>query len=179
MGEFEDVPVENLVYDKVEVDSGVCKVRYAPISSLSGTPKLTPITAGATIKEIGTFAGDVTFETGKGWNLIKTLTDTSEPKNEGVGPKGQRRLKSMFEFHIDGDNASVLGTQRFLEGVPCVYLVETRGGDQILVGDICNPAYATTSNFTAGKTKDDTVGCTFNVEASRTMGVYTGVITEI
>ncbi len=131
------------------------------------------------VKNLGTFAGDVTFDQGKGWKLIKTLVDTSEPKNEGVGPKGQRRLKSMFDFHIDGDLASVLGTQRLIEGVPCIFLVKTRGGDQIQVGDICNPAYATTSSFTAGKTQEDTTGCSFTIEATRKLGIYTGVITEV
>lgn len=179
MGEFENIPFENLAFQQVEKESGVCEVRYAPISWLTGTPELKAIASTSSIEDLGTFDGDVLFIQGKGWKLIETLTDTSEPKAEGVGPKGQRRIKSMFDYHIDGKLAGVLGTQRLVEGVPCVYLVKHRGGAQILIGDLCNPAYTVTSNFTAGKTQDDTVGCSFTVEANRKLGIYTGTITEV
>lgn len=112
-GAFENIPVVNLVFDQVESESGVCEVRYAPVSSLIGTPELTPIAFTVTVKELG------------------------------------------------------------------IFLVKTRGGDQIQVGDICNPAYATTSSFTAGKTQKDTTGGSFTVEANGKIGIYTGTISEV
>lgn len=179
MGAFDDIPLEGMQFRKPDIESGVCKVYFTPISSVSGTPELEPMNSGATIKELGSFGGDVTFKDGKGWLKMDTLVDTSEPKGEGVGPKGQRRSKSVFDFMIDGDHASVLGAQRLIEGVPMLYLVEHRGGDLFLIGDLCNPAYATASSFTGGKGHEDTTGCTFTVEATRSLGVYTGVITEV
>lgn len=176
MGAFDDIPVEDIDGSIVEIESGVCEVYYAPISTVTGTPNLTAISSSATVKALGEFDGDVTFVSGKGWNKIKTLVDTSEPKNEGVGPKGQRRIKSVFEFMTDGDNATVLGTQRLLEGVPMIYLVKHRGGDHLMIGSKCNPAYATSSNFTAGKTEGDTTGCTFSVEAQTKLGVFKGTL---
>ncbi|MGB0867959.1 MAG: hypothetical protein ACPGSD_00055 [Flavobacteriales bacterium] len=179
MSAFDNIPIEDMKFGKPDSESGVCKVWYAPLSIVTGTPALHEMSSGTTVKELGTFDGDVTFDTGKGWSEMDIMVETGEPKSEGVGPKGQRRQKSMFDFMVEGDNASVLGAQRLIEGVPMIYLVKHKGGDLFLVGDMCNPAYATASNFTGGKGHEDTTGCTFTVEATRKLGVYTGVITEV
>lgn len=173
MGAFDNIPLENLGEKTVDLESGVCEVWFAPTTIVTGTPSLHEVGNGVTLKQLGTYNGPVTLAEGKNWLKVNHLVDASEPKAEGVGPKGQNRVKSVFDFHVDGDTATVLGTQRLLSRVPGLFLVKLRTGEHLLIGTLCNPAYATSSNYNAGKGSEDTVGCAFTVEANCKLGVYT------
>lgn len=176
---YTSVPIEDINQGSVEVDSGVNEkeVYFVPAANVTGVPALPDITDASALDTLAKLTGDVTLSAGKFWHKIDVLVDTSEVKNESVGPKGQRRWKSGFDLLIGGTDAQKLGFSRMVLNTPGYWLVEQRNGQKILIGSTKGPAYISEGSLTWGKTNEDTVGGSYTVEANAMAVIYEGTVT--
>ena len=171
--------LDNCVND--ELASGVSETElfYAPAAHIDTMPSLPALgDPTKTLAEIATVSGDITFPTGKGFNRLNILADTGEIKDEPVGNKGNKKVKSSFEFFLSNNSARNLGFIRQYKNVGLVLVIVEKSGRKRILGSKLVPAYIAEASGTSGKGSEDDVGfqITIDVTKSAPAPVYTGNI---
>lgn len=181
---FDNIRTENLDYCvNEELDSGVSESElfFAPAQHIDVMPSLLPLgDPTKTLEELMTISSDITFPEGKGFNKINILPDTGEIKDEPVGDKGNKKIKSSFDFFLPNNSPRNLGFIRQYKNVGMVFIIGEKSGRKRILGSKLAPAYLSDGPATSGKGPEDNVGIQITIDqtSSAPAPVYTGNVPE-
>lgn len=182
MGCFDDIAVENIDQCiNAELLSGLSEVElyYAMHNQASAIPMPPNFDAsGYDYSTAVVVSSPITFPTGKGFGKIVIQSDTGEVLLEAGGNKGNKKLKSVLNFYVAGNDKKLLGFIRTRLNQPMLFLATERNGQKRLIGDKFNPAYISEVKGTTGKGGDDDKGVQFAIESWGIPIVYESSITQ-
>ena len=182
---FDNVRTEDLDHCiNEELVSGVSEtqIHYALAAHIDSFPALPALGNSETaLGDYATIATDITFPIGKGFNVLHIQSNTGEVKDELVGEKGNKKVKSMFSFFLPNNHARNLGAMRQLKNAGLVFIITEKSGRQRVLGSKLVPAYISEAAGTSGKADEDNVGfeITVDVVSSAPAPVYSGNITAV
>ena len=180
---FDNVRTEDLDHCiNEELVSGISEtqIHYALAAHVDTFPDL-PALGDVTkpLSDLATIAIDITFPTGKGFNVLHIQSNTGEVKDELVGEKGNKKVKSMFSFFLPNNHARNLGAMRQLKNAGLVFVITEKSGRKRILGSKLVPAYISEAAGTSGKGEEDNIGfeITVDVVSSAPAPIYTGNVT--
>jgi len=184
MGCFDNTPLEHIDACNAELVAGIAEAEvYAIIAEHIDTDQVPPAidTANATLEQLGTISGDITVVTGKGFFKLAVQSETGEVKDELVGNKGNKKVKSSFDFFVANTSAQNIGFLRRFKNTPMVFLVKEKSGRVRKLGSKSVPIFMDTGSMTTGKGPEDDTGMqvTLSVVSSMPAPVYGGAIAQI
>ncbi|CAL2105493.1 conserved hypothetical protein [Tenacibaculum sp. 190524A02b] len=181
---FDNIPLEDLTQCvNSELAAGTSETEvYAAVSEhIDSFPSLPPLggdPATTTLEGLATLNTDIAFTTGKGFFKLQAQVDTGEVKDELVGNKGNKKVKSSYEFFLTNTSARNIGFIRQFKNTPMVFIVKEKTGRYRVIGSKTIPVYMDEASGTTGKGSEDDNG--WNISVSATSGnpapVYTGNI---
>jgi hypothetical protein len=184
MGCFDNIPLENLehcVNAELAAGTSETEVYAIPAALITEDPALPALgTLGNTLEDIAKITDDITFPVGKGFYKLNAQSETGEVKDEIVGNKGNKKIKSSYEFFMPNTSAQNLGWLRQNKNMPMVFLVMEKTGRYRKIGSKAIPAYLETGSTTTGKGPEDDNGTSIMVSTTgpNPAPIYEGVITE-
>lgn len=184
MGCFDNTPLEHIDACNAELVSGIAEAEvYAAIASHIDADQVPPAidTANATLSDLATISADITMVSGKGFFKLAVQSETGEIKDELVGNKGNKKVKSTFDFFVANTDAQNIGFIRRFKNIPMVFLVKEKSGRVRKLGSKSVPIFMEAANMTTGKGAEDDTGMqiTLSVVSSMPAPVYTGAIAQI
>lgn len=179
---FDDIPLEDLtlcVNEELVAGTSETQVFAAIADHIDAFPSL-PALGGdpttTTLASLATITDDVTFVATKGFFKLQAQTETGEVKDEIVGNKGNKKVKSMYEFFLPNTSKRNIGFIRQYMNVPLVFIVTEKTGRKRLIGSKLNPVYMEEGSGTTGKGPEDDNGWQISVSttSSSPAPVYEG-----
>lgn len=110
------------------------------------------------LQESVTLKKDIVFNSKNGFFKIDAQIDTAEIKDELVGNRGNKKIKSSFEFFLSNTSARNCGFVKAFKNTPCIYIVKDKEGNFRVLGSKDIPVYFEDVTGTTGKTPEDNNG---------------------
>lgn len=170
MGCFDDVPLEDL--EQCVNEENVAGVRergiYVALADHIDAFPESPgtVAANVTLESKAKITTDITFLENKGWIELQVQADTGEVKDELVGNKGNKKVKSMFDFFLANTSAKNIGFINQYKNLPLVFGIPEKSGRVRLLGSKKLPAYFESTAGTSGKGPEDDNGWQVSVEVT-------------
>lgn len=180
---FDDIPLEDLtqcVNDELAAGTSETEVYVAVSEHVDTFPSLPALgTASASLESLAKITADITFIAGKGFFKLHAQTETGEVKDDLVGNKGNKKVKSMYEFFLTNTSPKNIGFIRQYKNVPLIFVVKEKTGRFRLIGSKTIPVYFDEASGTTGKGPEDDNGWQISVSAtsSSPSPIYEGNIT--
>lgn len=147
--------------------SGVKKILYASHDDVLTWPEKVPFEAREQLADhVNTTQGNLVMKSGKRFYKIEAKRDSAEVSYVGEGDPGSRSLKEALEVYHPGFRAALLGFGSATLNRPMVFLVLTKTGDYMLLGDKDEGLDNETFDSRTGKAPGDPNGA--NIIFSRT-----------
>ena len=182
---FENIKIENLnLCVNEELVSGTSETEvFAAIAmhvdKFPNLPKLGEDPSKVSLSDLATLKESITFKQGKGFFKLQAQTETGEVKDELVGNKGNKKVKSLYEFFLPNTTSRNIGFVRQYKNLGLILLVTEKSGRIRSLGTKSNPVFLETGTGTTGKAGEDDNGWQFT--ASVTTGspapIYSAQIT--
>jgi hypothetical protein len=169
---FDNIPLEDLtqcVNDELVAGTSETEV-YAAIAEHIDTFPSLPALGGdpetTTLESLAKLSADITFTGTKGFFKLQAQTETGEVKDELVGNKGNKKVKSMYDFFLPTTSERNIGFIRQFKNVGMVFIVTEKTGRKRVVGSKLNPVYMDETSGTTGKGPEDDNGWQISVSAT-------------
>ena len=180
---FDNVPLENIsscVNDELVAGTSETEIYIGIADQIATDAVLPPLgTASSTLASLGTLTGDIAFDANThGFFKLKVQSETGELKDELVGNKGNKKVKSSFDFYLPNTAAEQIGFMRQFKNVGLVVLVTEKSGRVRKLGSKIAPVYMESAAMTTGKGPEDDTGTqyTLSTTSSTPAPIYTGAI---
>lgn len=167
---FDDVPLEDLtlcVNDEIAAGTSETEVYAAVSEHIDNFPSLPALGTSATpLENLAKITADITFTGTKGFFKLQAQTETGEVKDELVGNKGNKKVKSMYDFFLTGTSPRNSGFIRQYKNMPMIFVVKEKTGRLRVIGSKDIPVYMDEGAGTTGKGPEDDSGWQLSVSAT-------------
>lgn len=161
--------------------AGMKRVFYAFTEDVLSFPTLADPESASDFESLVEYSAPIVMKQGKQFFELYTTGETGELTSTVVGPRDGKGFENSLEVSFPGNQSEFLGFLAALANREIIVLGEEKNNKVRVIGDLTDPAYIDTNEYTSGKAIADgrTNVLTIKASAATPPPIYTVALASI